>query len=65
MMRAVGSRLLDHGMNPENILMTLERHMTCGVGSCGGCHVGDKRVCQDGPVFSYYELEKLGAYEFG
>ncbi|MFH1942563.1 MAG: oxidoreductase, partial [bacterium] len=40
-------------------ISTLERHMKCGVGKCGHCCVGEKYMCQDGPVFSYQEMKSL------
>lgn len=49
-----GKRLPD-----ENIYMSLERRMKCGVGKCGHCQINDKYVCQDGPVFHYPEVKKM------
>jgi sulfhydrogenase subunit gamma (sulfur reductase) len=44
---------------PEQIYMTLERRMRCGLGQCGQCIVGTgksiKYVCKDGPVFTLWE----------
>lgn len=51
------------GLPPERCIVTLERHMKCGVGKCGHCMVGDKYVCVDGPVFSYAELKRIQAIE--
>lgn len=51
--------LLDAGWTQENIIMTLERHMKCGVGKCGHCYIGYKYVCTDGPVFTYSQLDAL------
>lgn len=44
---------------PENIFLSLERRMKCGVGKCNHCHVGNKLVCVDGPVFSLWEIRNL------
>jgi len=44
---------------PENIFLSLERRMECGVGKCNHCHVGSKLVCVDGPVFSLWEIRNL------
>lgn len=44
---------------PENIFLSLERRMECGVGKCNHCHVGNKQVCVDGPVFSLWEIRNL------
>ena len=51
--------LLKLGFPEEAIISTLERHMKCGVGKCGHCCVGEKYMCQDGPVFSYQEMKSL------
>ncbi len=45
--------------SPENILLSLEMRMKCGIGKCGRCNIGSKYVCKDGPVFSYNELQDL------
>jgi NAD(P)H-flavin reductase len=42
---------------PKNqILMTLERRMKCGVGKCGHCAIDYIYTCLDGPVFSYWDV---------
>lgn len=55
----VAKGLLDRGVAGENILMSLERKMHCGIGKCGCCAVGSKYCCQDGPVFSYWDALNL------
>ncbi len=59
MMRFATARLVELGMNPPDIILSLERYMKCGVGKCGHCYIADKFVCRDGPVFSYEELNSL------
>ncbi len=44
------------GMSAENIYLSLERHMKCGVGKCGHCQINQLYVCQDGPVFRWSEI---------
>lgn len=56
MYKFVLEKMLAKGMKPENIFMSLERHMDCGQGVCQHCAVGPYYVCKDGPVFSYAEL---------
>ncbi len=51
-----------HHVKAENIILSLERYMKCGVGLCGSCELSGLRVCTDGPVFSY---DKLLDSEFG
>lgn len=43
----------------DQIITTLEKRMKCGIGICGRCNIGTQYVCQDGPVFSYAQLQAL------
>lgn len=47
------------GFSPDNIILSLEMRMKCGIGICGRCNIGDKYVCKDGPVFSLAQLRKM------
>lgn len=47
------------GWKPEQIVMSLENRMKCGIGICGRCNVGPEYVCKDGPVFTKAQLDKL------
>jgi sulfite reductase subunit B len=49
-----GKRLPD-----ENIYLSLERRMKCGVGKCGHCQINDTYVCQDGPVYHFPHIKQL------
>jgi sulfhydrogenase subunit gamma (sulfur reductase) len=51
--------LMELGFAPENILTSLERKMSCGIGKCGRCNVGPKYVCKDGPVFPYSQIKEF------
>lgn len=51
--------LQEMGFEKEDIILSLENRMKCGIGKCGRCNVGSKYVCVDGPVFTYAELEEL------
>jgi NAD(P)H-flavin reductase len=53
MMRFAARALLDTGLGPERIRVSLERNMQCGVGWCGHCQLGGLLLCRDGPVVSY------------
>ena len=53
MMRFSVKALLERGILKENIWVSYERKMCCGIGKCGHCRIGDKYVCADGPVFPY------------
>lgn len=52
-------KLLNCGAVEENIWVSAERHMKCGVGKCGHCRISDKYVCADGPVFNYLQAKEL------
>ncbi len=56
--------LMKLGFKPENIITSLERRMSCGIGKCGRCNVGKDYVCKDGPVFSYKQIQDLGVELF-
>lgn len=47
------------GFKPEQIIMSLEMRMKCGIGICGRCNIGDQYVCKDGPVFSLAQLNDM------
>jgi NAD(P)H-flavin reductase len=47
------------GIATRRIFLSLERRMRCGIGKCGHCQVNGALVCQDGPVFSYRDVERL------
>jgi len=51
--------LLTKGFTPENIYLSMERNMSCGIGKCGHCRVGRYYVCRDGPVFTYAQLQDV------
>jgi NAD(P)H-flavin reductase len=51
--------LVELGFAPEDILTSLERKMSCGIGKCGRCNVGPYYVCKDGPVFSYATIKDI------
>jgi NAD(P)H-flavin reductase len=59
MYRFVILDLLAAGMAEDDLLLSLERRMKCGVGKCGHCQMNSKYVCLDGPVFSYHEIKRL------
>ncbi len=51
--------LIDMGVATENMYVSLERHMKCGVGKCGHCQVNGLYACQDGPVFRYADVQEV------
>ena len=63
MIRFAMAELSRRGFADRHIITTMERHMKCGVGVCQHCHMADKLVCKDGPVFSRAELLGLEIME--
>lgn len=53
MMRFTVLKLLDLGFTEDNIFLSMEKNMSCGLGKCGHCRLGRFFVCKDGPVFKY------------
>jgi len=47
------------GIPDDQIIVSLERRMKCGVGKCGHCQVNHVYVCQEGPVFRYAKIKDL------
>ncbi len=56
MMRFTTLEMEKRGVNSDNIYVSLERNMKCGIGLCGHCQFGREFVCKDGPVFRYSQV---------
>jgi sulfhydrogenase subunit gamma (sulfur reductase) len=56
MYKFVLKELLKLNIPKDQILMTLERRMKCGVGKCGHCAIDYIYTCLDGPVFTYWDV---------
>jgi len=48
------------GVADEDILVSLERRMACGVGKCGHCAIKGHYVCIEGPVFTLAQYREFG-----
>jgi NAD(P)H-flavin reductase len=58
MMKFGTIRLLEMGYKDDQIYLSMETNMSCGLGKCGHCMLGEFFVCKDGPVFTYSELKR-------
>ncbi|MFC1780715.1 FAD/NAD(P)-binding protein [Planctomycetota bacterium] len=58
MMKYATLRLLEFGFGDEQIYLSMEANMSCGIGKCGHCMLGRYYVCKDGPVFTYEKIKK-------
>ncbi len=43
----------------DDIYLSLERKMKCGMGKCGHCQINSVYTCEEGPVFSLQEIRHL------
>lgn len=53
MLRFGAEALAAKGGAAQNIRVSLERNMQCGIGWCGHCQLGPLLLCRDGPVVGY------------
>ena len=59
MMKFGTFKLLELKHKPENIYLSMEKNMSCGIGKCGHCALGRFFVCKDGPVFAYDAIKDI------
>ena len=59
MMTRSAESLVERGVGPDRVILSLERNMRCGEGTCGHCQLGPMLVCRDGPVLTFAEAEPL------
>ena len=59
MMKFTVLEFLKLGIKEENIWISQERKMCCGIGKCGHCKIDDTYICLNGPVFNYVKGKEL------
>ena len=59
MMRFAATSVVDRGVDPARVWLSLERNMHCAIGHCGHCQLGPMFVCKDGPVVAWPAIEPL------
>jgi NAD(P)H-flavin reductase len=59
MIRFTVAKLRNLGFKDDQIVTTLEAKMKCGLGKCARCNIGEKYVCQDGPVFTLEQISQF------
>jgi len=59
MMKFSTFKLLELGFKDENIYLSMEKNMSCGIGKCGHCRIGTYYACKEGPVFTYEKMKGL------
>lgn len=58
MMKFATLDLIKQGFKDEDIYLSMEKNMSCGIGKCGHCMIGKYYVCKDGPVFTLQQLKE-------
>ncbi len=59
MMSCTAREFLKLNVNEENIWVSFERNMSCGLGKCGHCKIDETYVCLEGPVFRYSKAKQM------
>lgn len=59
MMRNAVNVLNQRGVGDDQMYLSMERNMECGIGQCGHCQYGGYFICKDGPVFAYSQIKHL------
>lgn len=59
MYRSVLEKLLERKFEEDEIFLSLERRMHCGIGVCQHCAVGPYYTCKHGPIFSWTQLKNI------
>jgi anaerobic sulfite reductase subunit B len=59
MMKFTCLEFLKRSIPEENIWVSFERKMSCGIGKCGHCKINETYVCLEGPVFNYPKSKEL------
>lgn len=58
MMKFTVKALQEAGFRDNQVYLSLERRMKCGIGLCGHCQLGPYFVCKHGPVFPYWLIKR-------
>jgi NAD(P)H-flavin reductase len=61
MMHFAVQGLVKKGFPEDQIYVSLERRMKCGMAQCGACQIGPYYACKDGPVFKSPIMKALYA----
>lgn len=59
MMKFATFKLLEKGFKPNQLYLSMEKNMSCGIGKCGHCRMGSYYACKDGPVFRYDKIKEV------
>ncbi|MDD2890715.1 MAG: FAD/NAD(P)-binding protein [bacterium] len=59
MIKFVTKKLLELGFPGSNIYLSMESNMSCGIGQCNHCRIGELYSCKDGPVFTWDQIKHI------
>ncbi|MGL4987284.1 MAG: anaerobic sulfite reductase subunit AsrB [Treponemataceae bacterium] len=59
MMHFAAKTFLEQKVKENQIWVSYERNMSCAVGKCGHCKIGDTYICLEGPVFNFTKAKLL------
>ena len=59
MIRYTAQELMKRGVASDNIFLSMERNMKCGLGLCGHCQLRGNFICLDGPVYNWDQMGKM------
>ena len=59
MLKFITLELLLLNIPEDNIWVSFERKMSCGIGKCGHCKIDETYVCLEGPVFRFDKARRL------
>lgn len=59
MLKFTGIELHKLGIPDEQMWVSFERRMSCGIGKCGHCKIDDTYICLEGPVFKHDKAAQL------
>jgi len=58
MLRFATFGLIQAGFKSDQIYLSMNRRMSCGMGLCGRCNIGPYYLCKDGPDVNYALIEE-------
>ena len=57
MLKFVTLTLTEEGISPDDVYLSMNRRMSCGMGLCGRCNIGPYYLCKDGPDMNYGKIK--------
>lgn len=57
MLKFVTLKLMDVGFKANQVYLSMNRRMSCGIGKCARCNIGPYYLCKDGPDMCYEDIK--------